>query len=240
MKSILIFASNTDCGKTLVSTGLVRAAISKGLSCSYIKPIQTGITNSVDSDAMKIKKWTGLNQVQTLFSYIDPVSPHLAAMRENRIVSSFDIREKLAQTINKSNAKLNVVETAGGVLSPFPDEVLAADALQLISSKLEFRTILVGDTRLGGISQTLAALEALEARRYDVCSIVMFSTDEIEASYGNEAFLRKRLILNPPVRRMATPIPKQDEEINKSFFMNPIFDEVLADVLNTDHDRREM
>jgi len=242
MKGLLIFASNTDCGKTLLSAGLVRAALSRQISCKYIKPVQTGVVSGPESDeadAMKIRKWTKLDRVETLVYFKDPVSPHLAAAKENRKVSSYEIRQKLAQSVIGSNG-LTIIETAGGVLSPFPDEIPAADALQLSSTKMNLRTILVGDSRLGGISQTLAALEALESRRYDVCSLVLFSPDELEMSYGNEQYLKKRLIRNPPVRRILTPIPKGDEDIHPSFFENPVFDEILSDALDLDHDRRRI
>lgn len=235
-----MFASNTDCGKTLISAGLVRAALTRKLDPAYFKPVQTGVTQESDTDAAKVKQWTGLGTVKTLFTFGDAVSPHLAAQRENRKVSSFDMREKLMQAITTVNPKFNIVETAGGVLSPFPDETLAADALQLVSTKLNLRTVLVGDARLGGISQTLAALEALEARRYDVCSLVLFSPDDAEKNYGNEAFLKSRLIQNPPVRRISTSVPNDGKAIPREFFDHPAFDEVLDDILNEDHDKRQI
>ena len=240
MRSVLVFASNTDCGKTLMSGGLVRAAISKGLHPAYFKPVQTGVTKDDDTDAAKVKGWTGVSVARTLFCFQDPVSPHLAAQREDRKIPSFDVREKLTEAVKSANSPFTVIETAGGVLSPFPDETLAADALQIASSRLNMRTILVGDARLGGISQTLAALEALEARRYDVCSLVLFSTDDNEKAYGNEAFLKSRLIKNPPVRRINTPIPKDNAPIPREFFNHPVFDELLSDILDVEHDKRQV
>jgi dethiobiotin synthetase/adenosylmethionine--8-amino-7-oxononanoate aminotransferase len=239
MRGVLVFASNTDCGKTLASAGIVRAALARKLGCVYIKPVQTGVESDNDTDAARVRSWSRLSTARTLFSFKDPVSPHLAAQREKRTISSFEIREKLSEALNTAKVDFSVVETAGGVLSPFPDETLAADALQLSSSKLRLRTVLVGDSKLGGVSQTMAALEALEARHYDVCSMLLFSTDESESRYGNFGYLSKRLVKNPPVRRMPLAIPQQGD-IPKSFFEHPVFDEVLHDILDVDHDKRTM
>ena len=61
--------------------------------------------------------------------------------------------------------KLALVETAGGVLSPAPSGSLQADAYApLFAAGAAPAAALVGDGRLGGISATLCALEALRAR----------------------------------------------------------------------------
>jgi len=39
--NVMIFGSNTDVGKTIISSGLCRASLQHGSVC-YIKPIQTG------------------------------------------------------------------------------------------------------------------------------------------------------------------------------------------------------
>jgi len=240
MKNFLVVASNTDCGKTLLSAGLVRGALNRGLTCSYIKVVQTGMVKASDADAGKVTTWTKLRNVHTLFQYHDPVSPHLAAARENRVVSSFTIREALTAKLDNLKCDINIIETAGGVFSPFPDQTLAADALQLVSSRMNFRTLLVGSGQLGGISQTLAALEVLESRMYDVSSLVLFSTDEMESNYGNGDFLQTRLIQNPPVRRIRTPIPGENKPLTEDFFSDPSFDVAFSDAMNVDHDRRSV
>ncbi|KAH9255196.1 hypothetical protein BASA81_006636 [Batrachochytrium salamandrivorans] len=77
MKSVvLVFAANTDCGKTLLSAGLVRAALNQSRQVRYIKPVQTGF----DFDAAKIKQRNAqfpspLLQTETLFHFNEPVSP---------------------------------------------------------------------------------------------------------------------------------------------------------------------
>lgn len=64
---------------------------------------------------------------------------------------------------------LVVVETAGGVASPSPSGSLQCDLLR----PLRLPAILVGDSRLGGISATIAALETLQLRGIDTAAVVM-------------------------------------------------------------------
>lgn len=70
----------------------------------------------------------------TLFAYSDPVSPHLAAAAEGRLVPDAAIVAGLAQQLQRFSAVveaqgpgsrgLSVVETAGGVTSPGPSGTL--------------------------------------------------------------------------------------------------------------------
>lgn len=232
MLTTLVFSSNTNCGKTLLSGGLLRAAARSKRNPLYIKAVQTGC-ESDPGDARQVSKWSGVTQVKTLFEYDPPVSPHLAAQRANRIPSSRDICQTLASEIEAAIPRHNVciVETAGGVLSPFPDETPTADALELLSSmlKTKLKAVLVGDARLGGISQTLASLEALERRQYQVASLVLFGDDALEDSFGNTSYLVKRLGLNPPVRRVSSPVPESGD-IDPSFFEQQVFQTILSDI----------
>ena len=68
-----------------------------------------------------------------------------------------------------------VVETAGGVLSPAPSKTLQADVYRA----LRLPIILVGDSRLGGITTTLTAYESLRVRGYSVHAIVLIEVRPI-------------------------------------------------------------
>lgn len=75
-----VFGADTDVGKTIITTALVRASALKNSAVFYLKPISTGPLH--DADDAHIKRFAGPNQslVETrcLFRYDEPVSPHLA------------------------------------------------------------------------------------------------------------------------------------------------------------------
>lgn len=74
------------------------------------------------------------------------------------------------------------IETAGGVHSPGPSGTTQVD----LYSSLRAPILLVGDFRLGGISQTIAAFESLQIRGLDVDAVLLFE----DAQYENHLYLR--------------------------------------------------
>ncbi|KAF5583788.1 adenosylmethionine-8-amino-7-oxononanoate aminotransferase [Fusarium pseudoanthophilum] len=74
------------------------------------------------------------------------------------------------------------LETAGGVHSPGPSGTTQAD----LYAPLRAPVILVGDSKLGGISQTISAYESLRMRGHDIESILLFQ----DMKYENYQYLR--------------------------------------------------
>ncbi|KAL7482644.1 hypothetical protein ACHAW6_012891 [Cyclotella cf. meneghiniana] len=135
-----IFGANTDVGKSIVSTGLVRAAAAceDNQLVSYIKPLQCG-----GSDEAFVLRHDRHNQgfsgssapklnCRTLFSWNTPASPHLASRWENLPISNNEVITALGASLGniidfnastenqppKSITSTTIVETAGGALSP--------------------------------------------------------------------------------------------------------------------------
>jgi dethiobiotin synthetase/adenosylmethionine--8-amino-7-oxononanoate aminotransferase len=77
---------------------------------------------------------------------------------------------------------LNIVETAGGPLSPGPSGTPQADLFR----PLRLPAVLVGDHRLGGISATIAATESLIVRGYDIDAVICFDD---KSKYKNSQYL---------------------------------------------------
>jgi len=100
-----IFGANTDVGKTIFATALVRASAYWGRNVLYLKPVSTGDVGDADdlyecrvtyfapSPKMLITSWnrqvrrfsgnfSGRVDVDCLFRYNEPVSPHLAVLRQ--------------------------------------------------------------------------------------------------------------------------------------------------------------
>ena len=225
-RTALVFATSTDVGKSIASAGLLRAARRAGCSpLYYVKPVQTGPV----TDEAFIRGNAPVDVAATLFAYPDPLSPHVAARRagKGRPPTGREIREALAKAVApaaRSATSFTLVETAGGVLSPSPDGTLQADVLRLTRQP----ALVVGDGRLGGISNTLMALEALLSRQYRVAAVLLFADDADEARLGNAAFLQAQLPV--PVRR-ATAVPSEGP-LERFYDANAgVFDAVLNDVL---------
>ena len=195
----VIFGANTDVGKTVVSTTLIRSNIQNKETVNYIKPLQSGggdesfIGSYVDS----IDK-NNVFHGHTLFQWDMPASPHLASREENKPVSDEQVLSSLKRKMNDihdshNDGSMIWVETAGGVLSPASASPANTRPRHAKSNQgdilknqswgwstqgdlyqpLHLPVVLVGDGKLGGISATLSALESLLSRGYDVHSIVL-------------------------------------------------------------------
>ncbi|KAF1789740.1 P-loop containing nucleoside triphosphate hydrolase [Phytophthora cactorum] len=248
-----VFGSNTDIGKTIVSAGICRSAAtlaaSNGGRVEYIKPLQTGtdddIPGSFPGDASFIEKHALLKnqnqgelQCSTLFSWKNPVSPHLAAQMEGYTITDEKLLELLSdklKTINQVNGakaadSLVLVETAGGVCSPSASMRFQVDVYR----GMRLPVVLVGDGKLGGISTTMSAIETLLIRGYDVAAICLIEQDGLD----NKAALEPRTSeLGIPIFTM-NAVPPMPKPLDKWFEEH---DKVFADVnkaLKTFHKTR--
>ena len=189
----LIFGANTDVGKTVVSTGLVRASAN---AVHYVKPLQSG-----GSDAGSVQRYRPDSTCKTLFEWDTPASPHTVSRLEQKPVSDSQVLDALQTYLSEiPDETTTYIETAGGVLSPSsssPENNKAkhaggewgwqtqADLYQPILGHVP--VVLVGDGRLGGISATLTSLESLLIRGYDVAAVVVVETP----GYDNVSALRE-------------------------------------------------
>lgn len=91
-----------------------------------------------------------------------------------------------------------MLETAGGVLSPGPSGTVQADLYR----PLRLQTLLIGDSKLGGIATTISAFESLHIRGYDVDSIVLFE----DTAWGNHDFLHEHFSKHG-IQTYSLPLP---------------------------------
>lgn len=208
--------------------GFVSSFRAQGIRTSYVKPVQTGSA----SDAGFVSRHAPTCRSRTIFSYTDPVSPHLAAARDGVATADAKILDAVVEEIKAALAKrdapaknaggrgaseandmesysLVLVETAGGVLSPAPSGALQADAFR----PLRLPVLLVGDGRLGGIGSTLSALESLKMRGYTVHGVALIAQGEVprKESLVDVLGLARRwavlaLVIIPEVRPCGTAI----------------------------------
>ncbi len=196
---VMVFGSSTDVGKTIVSTGLCLAALNNSHKVCYFKPVQTGELDEYFIRLYANPQGTSDIFFRTLHHWTPATSPHVAAKLSDpngndKIVTDEDLVTGLNREIKAFVATSNnvdtfsIVETAGGVLSPGPSKSLQAD----IYRTLRLPVILVGDSKLGGITSTLCAFESLRLRGYRVSAIVMISKPGTDL-YGNIPYLQEHL-----------------------------------------------
>jgi dethiobiotin synthetase len=193
---IFIAGTDTDIGKTLVSTWL---CLHTGFD--YFKPIQTGSRHGTDSQS--VKEMTNSKVHKESYLYKEPLSPHLAAKLEN---SEIDL-----SAIKLPNTEKLIVEGAGGLLVPINKHSLMIDLIK----QLAIPVILVASSRLGTINHTLLSLEAMRSRGVKTLGVIVNgeknqdNCDAIEF-YGKVSVLAQLPFISKISKQALQQIPMSD------------------------------
>jgi dethiobiotin synthetase len=164
-RGFVVTGTDTGVGKTVVAAGLAGH-----LGARYWKPIQSGLDEESDSDAVR-RLTAGRAQVLPEgWRLTTPCSPHEAARIDG-------VRIDPEALVLPAGEGPLVVEGAGGVLVPVNDDTLFAD----LFAAWGLPVILVARTTLGTINHSLLSLAALRARRLAVAGVI-YSGEENAAS----------------------------------------------------------
>lgn len=160
MKPLIVTATDTGVGKTVVSAMLTLA-----LDGIYWKPIQAGTAEG--TDRQRVAALTGLSEERfrpERYCLREALSPHRAAE-----LDGVEIRtEHLEPPADIPSGRRLIVEGAGGVLVPINRQMLQAE----LFARWRAPAVLCARTSLGTINHTLLSLEALRRRAVDVLGIV--------------------------------------------------------------------
>ena len=175
-----ITAIDTNIGKTIVSAILVNK-----FKANYWKPIQCGVDRNNLSDSKVVKKLV-IGSSQKIFKesyfFLDPVSPNLAAKKENIKISM-----RLMLNDFKKVEKPVIVEGAGGVLVPINNKEFVIDLIKV----LKLPTIVVAKTSLGTINHTLLTINALNIKNQTIYGIIFVGDENIQVEKTILSFSRK-------------------------------------------------
>lgn len=169
MNSLLIAGTDTEAGKTVLTTALAahwqKFKFSSQHSLGIMKPIQSGM-----GDRELYQKLFDLSQSAdeiTPLYFQAPLAPPLAAIQENRTVDLAVVWQ--AFTALQQQRDFVLVESLGGLGSPITDEFTVAD----LAREWRFPTVLVVPVRLGAISQAVANVALARQLRVNLLGIVL-------------------------------------------------------------------
>lgn len=166
-KSIAYFVTGTDTeiGKTLVSSALVYQCVQHGQKTGAMKPVASGADwNDGQWCNADVQALRAQMNVAIPLSHMNPylmreaTAPHIAAHKEGKKIDLAHIQTCLAEI--RSMAERVIVEGVGGFMVPLHDDVTAAD----LAKQLGLPVILVVGIRLGCINHALLTAQAIEAK----------------------------------------------------------------------------
>lgn len=161
-RGYFITGTDTECGKTVITLGLMQCLQSAGLSVNGMKPVASGARRAaagmINDDALRIRQQSsGLSDYSLINPYVfEPaIAPHLAAHYSGVRIDIRVIRETYQKLAQSSDRVL--VEGVGGWRVPLNDTNLVSD----LAIALELPVIMVVGMRLGCINHSLLTLEAI-------------------------------------------------------------------------------
>lgn len=161
----VVTGTDTGIGKTIFS-----AALTAALDAFYWKPIQSGLDEETDSEA--VMRLGGLSSERILpeaYRLATPASPHLSARLDGVTI---DPAHLIPPDVDGSM----IIEGAGGLLVPLSDDLVYAD----IFARWQIPTILCARTTLGTINHTLLSVEAMMHRGIPIFGIAFIGEENQE------------------------------------------------------------
>jgi dethiobiotin synthetase len=182
-----VTGTDTEIGKTLISSALLYALVQGGMRAAGMKPIAAGATvrdgimHNDDVDALAAASNVSLpSELAAPYLLHEPAAPHWAAALECVHIDGAHIMACHARITELADAV--VVEGVGGFQVPLSDRFDTADLAQ----QLGLPVVMVVGLRLGCINHALLTAEAIAARGLTLAGWVANAIDpqmrHVEAS----------------------------------------------------------
>ena len=165
IQGVFVTGTDTEVGKTVVSTALIRSLVKTGLRVAGMKPIAAGAETTPgglrNDDALALMSAANVQApYETVNPYClaEPTSPHIAAAQAGIRIEIAPIVLAFSRLADDSD--LVVVEGAGGWHAPLNDSETMAD----LAAALDLPVVLVVGLRLGCLNHALLTAEAIATR----------------------------------------------------------------------------
>jgi dethiobiotin synthetase len=167
MKSLLITATDTNAGKTVLTSALAAYWFKymKNKSLGIIKPVQSGIGDREFYQELFTLDQT-LEELNPVY-FSAPLAPPIAARKENAFVDLGKAWNTYTSLSKKKDFVL--VESLGGLGSPVTEETTVAD----LARDWGLPTVLVVPVKLGSIAHTVANVALARYNQVKLIGIIL-------------------------------------------------------------------
>jgi dethiobiotin synthetase len=180
LRGLFVTGTDTDVGKTYISSIILRELIDAGHWVGVSKPacsgavIEAGDTRWPDLD--QLAEAAGLSDIDLVCQqkFKAPLAPPVAARLEGQQPNLSAMQENLLAW--KSRADMVVVEGVGGLLCPLTDQDSIAD----FAAWVDFPLLIVARLGLGTINHTLLTIEAAKLRNLTIAGIILNDADGLD------------------------------------------------------------
>lgn len=174
----LVTGTDTEIGKTLVTSALLHALAAEGVRAAGMKPVAAGAElhdgawHNDDVDRIAAAANVAVpTELMTPYLLREAAAPHIAARLENVAIDVTYIRSCFGRVASLADAV--VVEGVGGFRVPLSTGIDTADLAELLALPV----ILVVGLRLGCLNHALLTAEAIAARGLTLAGWVANTVD---------------------------------------------------------------
>jgi dethiobiotin synthetase len=172
-RGIVILGTDTAVGKTTVAVALLHLLAQRGYRPVPFKPVETG-ANPLPADAQDLLAASGRDDIPLRIvcplSFPDPVAPAAAAAHHPISLSALLGHIRAAAAYGSPL----VVETAGGLLSPYSSHLTPAD----FAAALGLPVLLIARNGLGTVNHTALALAEIRRRDLPFLGVVLVTISQ--------------------------------------------------------------
>jgi dethiobiotin synthetase len=230
---LFITGTDTNVGKTVVTSLLVNYLLKAGVDVSVVKPIETGCRTFdgelVGADEELLRLAMGEDSEDSLIAFTKfetPVAPQVAEELEGKPIDLSFIRNQISEASYQT--KLLIVEGAGGLLVPISGGYSYADLI----ADSQMSTLLVVGSRLGALNHAALTMEVLSTRNLPTVGYVLNDLFSQEAE-NQEARFTNRKMLSEIAKRYSQEelafLPKLSRDL-ESYLIEDSWSEELSSI----------
>jgi len=195
-KGLFITGTDTEIGKTVVTSIIGAILKEEGIDFGVFKPVQTGVEKGICPDLKVYKLFFEPDDMEEEIIPIKlkaPQAPTISAKLENNTIHI----EKILQSfyILKQKHKNLLIEGIGGIMVPLTGEVLVYDFIK----KTGLPAVVVTRPYLGTINHTCLTLSVLKHIGIKVAGIIFNRVNDIEDNIFQKVEEEIKRISNVPV-----------------------------------------
>jgi dethiobiotin synthetase len=216
---IFVTATNTDTGKTYVSTGLLKALNQNNYRTVGLKPLASGCIQTKNGlcseDALALQAAASVRlplHVINPFAFEPAIAPHIAAMQQGLALNLAALCAQMQPAFHYP-ADIYLIEGAGGLYLPLNHQETMAEFIIAEQCKV----ILVVGMRLGCINHALLTARAMQADGLQVLGWIANCLDPSMLSL-NENIAALKQMLPIPCLAVLPYGGQMEHELDARFF----------------------
>ncbi|ASG68294.1 ATP-dependent dethiobiotin synthetase BioD [Francisella halioticida] len=187
MKKCFIIGTDTEVGKTYVSTNLIKAYESQNIKSLCLKPVASGKSENSDisedvENILKAYQYKFSPDKINLISFEEAIAPHIAAAKSGTNISLGNLKPFIENNYNK-NLDILLIEGAGGLLTPYSNQTTQFDLIKV----LKIPVLLVSSIKIGCINHTLLTINELNRHNVELTGWVA------NCNYQDVSFINEQI-----------------------------------------------